>query len=239
MKTESFNAGADDKQSPPIQPEAGVNGGAGEPVVPKPQGKKKSFAERFGSSTAAIIAGPGVAPQPSALPVMRISEAKDFVRLHPDEEEYWTGVMCFVGVPIDAKRTELHPIDEGLAMQYLHESQIKRFRLALASRPYKGALFLCIVPCQNLENGYNKTALECCTIAKSSWVQAVSLKYKGVEAYESVLAENQNAYNDRLEWPTATMDDILNVTFAGKMIETPDCPAMLRLRGIQVNPVKS
>jgi hypothetical protein len=237
MKTETFNTGS--KQSPPIQLEAGVNSDGGKPLVPKPQGKKKSFAERFRSSTAAIIAGPGVNPQLLALPVMRIAEAKDYVRLHPDEEAYWTGVMCFALVPIDVKRTELHPIDEGLAMQYLHESKIKRYRLALASRPYKGALFLCIVPSQNLENGYNRTGLEICTIGKTSWVQAVSLKYKGVEAYEPVLAENQNAYNDRLEWPTATMDEILDVTFAGKMIETPDCPAMLRLRGIQVDPVKS
>jgi hypothetical protein len=130
-------------------------------------------------------------------------------------------------------------VNHGLAMQYLHESKIRRFRLALGSRPYKDALFLCTVPCQNLENGYNKTALECCIKAKTSWVEARSLKYKGLEAYEPVLAVDQDAYNDRLEWPTATMDEILDVTFAGKMIETPDCPGMRRLRGMRVDLVKS
>ena len=51
-----------------------------------------------------------------ALPVLKLSEAKDFVRLHPDEEDYWTTELCFVNVPAKGqKKDTLHLIDDDLA----------------------------------------------------------------------------------------------------------------------------
>jgi hypothetical protein len=35
----------------------------------------------------------------------KISEAGDYVRLHSNEEEYWSDELCFVQVPIRARRT--------------------------------------------------------------------------------------------------------------------------------------
>ena len=83
-------------------------------------------------------------------------------RLHPDEDICWTCELCFVAVPIiGEKRAILHLIDEDVAVQYLSAKKIKRHRLALATMP-GDKFFLCIVPSQNLDNSWNKTALEIC-----------------------------------------------------------------------------
>jgi hypothetical protein len=72
---------------------------------------------------------------PSPLPVHNMAAAKDFVRLHPDEENYWSPELCFVDVPIKGqKQSTLHLIDEDLALQFLEAGEIKRFRLVLASK---------------------------------------------------------------------------------------------------------
>ena len=55
----------------------------------------------------------------TALPILPISQAKDFVRLHPNEEEYWSEELCFAIVPTKGTRDTLHLIDEDLATQYL------------------------------------------------------------------------------------------------------------------------
>ena len=39
----------------------------------------------------------------TALPHYRIADAKDFVRLHPNETTHWSPELCFVNVPIKGK----------------------------------------------------------------------------------------------------------------------------------------
>jgi len=99
--------------------------------VPKP---KKFSTDKFKSKRAAAMAN--VETLLTALPHHSISQAKDFVRLHPDEEKYWSPELCFVNVPVKSqKRDTLHLIDEELAMRYLPPARILRFRLALATKP--------------------------------------------------------------------------------------------------------
>jgi len=106
--------------------------------------------DKFKSKRAAALAN--VETLLTALPHYSISQAKDFVRLHPDEANYWTGELCFVNVPIQGqKRDTLHLIDEDLAMRYLPPARILRFRLALASKPHD-VFFLCHVPSRNTDN---------------------------------------------------------------------------------------
>src|SRR5262245_28283238 len=83
--------------------------------IPKPQ----AFSlDKFKSKRAATIAN--VQTLQTALPHHGISQAKDFVRLHPDEENFWSPELCFVNVPIKGmKQSTLHLILEELAMQYL------------------------------------------------------------------------------------------------------------------------
>jgi hypothetical protein len=44
-----------------------------------------------------------------ALPVYRMADANDFVRLHHDEENYWSTELCFVNVPVKGKQGTVAP----------------------------------------------------------------------------------------------------------------------------------
>src|SRR5262249_19552419 len=83
--------------------------------IPKPS----SFdLDKFKSRRAPAVAG--VETLQTALPHYRIAQAKDFVRLHPDEDNYWSPELCFVAVPVKGERREtLHLINEELAVRYL------------------------------------------------------------------------------------------------------------------------
>src|SRR5262245_37041221 len=118
--------------------------------IPKPE--EKFSLDRFKSKL--DTSGGGVETLIPALPISSIGRAGDFVRLHPDEDNYWTSELCFVNVPIDGQKDRvLHLIDEDVAKRHDLQDKIVRFRLALATKP-GNAFFLCRVqpkPHQHLE----------------------------------------------------------------------------------------
>jgi hypothetical protein len=194
--------------------------------IPKPKGFSL---DKFKSKRSAAIAS--VQTLQTALPHHSIAQAKDFVRLHPDEEKYWSPELCFVSVPIKGmKRDTLHLIEEELAMQYLPSARILRFRLALASKPYN-IFFLCHVPTQNLDNLWNESNLQACEQAKTFWVQATSRKAEGIEGYKIDFAQ-PDAFIDP-NWPSQFHEELIAVTLNGRMIEVADHPGLLRLRGMK------
>ena len=197
--------------------------------VATPIAKPSSFTlDRFKTKKAAAIAN--VETLPSALPHHSISQSKDFVRLHADEDQYWSPELCFVNVPIKGqKRETLHLIDEDLAMRYLPSGKILRFRLALATKPYD-IFFLAHVPTRNADNSWNASNLEACERAKTQWVQATSRKEEGVEAYNIERARDADAF-PAPKWPTQTLAELIEKTFVGRMIDHEDHPALLRLIG--------
>ena len=166
----------------------------------------------------------------TALPHYTISQARDFVRLHPDEKKYWSDELCFVNVPIKGSTKDaLHLIIEALAMQYLPSARIQRFRLVLASKPYN-VFFLCHVPTRNTDNSWNESNLTACNQAKTRWTQATSRREEGVESYKVDSSRDIDAF-DEPKWPTQSIHELIEATFAGHMIETPDHPGLLRLIG--------
>jgi hypothetical protein len=192
-------------------------------AIAKPEGFSL---DKFKSTRAAIT----VEPLLAGLPVHKVADANDYVRLHPDEDNYWSDELCFVNVPIKGQKQDtLHLIEEDLAMKYLPSGRIKRFRVALATKP-DDRFFLCIVPSRNLDNGYNSTTLTGCERAKTLWVEVTSRKAEGVEAYKIDLAKDQDAFPDP-KWPTQSLGELIEKTFAGRMIDREDHPALLRLIG--------
>ena len=155
-----------------------INRSAPAVAVPKPSAFDLN---KFKSKRADALAN--VDTLQTGLPVSNMSQAKDFVRLHPDEEDYWSPELCFVMVPIKgAKRDSLHLIDEDLAMRFLPSGKIMRFRLALATKPHD-VFFLCRVPTRNLDNSWNRDNVAGCEQAKKLWTQATSRGEEGVDAY--------------------------------------------------------
>lgn len=138
------------------------NGSAGAVSVAKPG---PIDLNKFRSKRADAIAN--VDTLQTGLPISSMSQAKDFGRLHPDEENYWSPELCFVMVPIKgAKRDSLHLIDEDLAMRLLPSGKIMRFRLALATKPHD-VFFLCRIPTRNLDNSWNRDNIAGCEQARS------------------------------------------------------------------------
>jgi hypothetical protein len=185
--------------------------------------------DKFKSKRGAAIAN--VETRPSRLSVHRISDANDFVRLHPDEENCWSTELCFVSVPVkDGKKSDnLHLIDEEIAMRYLESKKIKRFRLALATKPYD-VHFLCIIPTRNLDNKFNETALKGCMDAKTLWTEVTSRKPEGYDEYKITHARNPKAFPEP-KWPSQTFEEQIGITFEGRQIESNDHPGLLRLIG--------
>lgn len=193
--------------------------------IPKPSGFSL---DKFKSKRAAAVAG--VETLQTGLPHHKIADAKDFVRLHPDEDTYWSPELCFVNVPIKGqKRDTLHLIDEDLAMRYLPSGKILRCRLALATKPFD-VFFLCHVPTRNEDNPWNASNLLACERAKTAWVQATSRKEEGVDAYKIDAARDPDAFPEP-KWLKQSLDDLIEKTFTGCMIDRDDHPALLRLVG--------
>jgi hypothetical protein len=173
--------------------------------------------------------GAGVDPLPGVLPVLRASEAKDFIRLH-DDDAYWSPELCFVQVPIKGQqRDTLHLIDPELAALYLSPGEVIQHLLVLASKPHDN-FFLCGVPSRNLENAYNQSNLAGCMEAKSHWVQIVSRRAENVEGYSIRRARDVDAFAAP-NWPKQSLVELIEATFSGRMIETEDHPALLRKIG--------
>jgi hypothetical protein len=191
--------------------------------------KKPSIQDRFRVTKPPSIAGVDTVLQP--LPILKISEVNDYCRVHPDEECCWTGLLYFVSVPIvhDPKHAQLHIITEELADKYIQPKRRKVHRLALATKPYD-VRFFCIVPTDNVENSWNKSALAGIELAKRQWVEVTSLKATGVDEYKVTCARDHDAFPEP-KWALHSVDEYLDVTFAGLMIENDDHPGFCRLIG--------
>ena len=127
------------------------------------------------------------------------------------------------------KRDTLHLILEDLAMQFLPSGKILHFRLALASKP-NDVLFLCHLPTRNTDNSWNESNMLACENAKTLWVQATSRKEEGVDGYKIDVARDHDAFPEPT-WPTQSLGELIEKTFAGRMIDRDDHPALLRLIG--------
>lgn len=166
----------------------------------------------------------------TALPHYKISEARDWARLHPNEATYWSDTLCFVNVPIKGqKRDTLHLITEKLAERYLPSNRIEQFRLALGAKPHD-VFFLCHVPSRNMDNAWNATNYLACVQAKKSWVQATSRKGENVEGYQISYAKDQDAFPPP-NWPKQSLDELISVTFTGCVIDHEENAALARLIG--------
>jgi hypothetical protein len=194
----------------------------------KPAPKSNFSLDKFKSKRDPTISGVGTLQ--GALPHGNAAGANDFFRLHPDEVNYWTPTLCFVNVPVKGqKRDTLNLIDEDIATKYLPSAQVKRFRLALGSKP-NDVFFLCHVPAINLDNTYNSSAVDGCQKAKETWVKLTSRKDQGVDEYQVTFAFDADVFPEPV-WPKQSLDALIEVSFHERMIDRENHPSLLRLLG--------
>jgi hypothetical protein len=179
--------------------------------------------------TKRAVAAANVDTLPTALPHHPIAHAKDFTRLHPSDD-YWSPELCFVSVPIKGQKKDLlHLIDEDLALQFVSSGKVQRFALALATKPHD-VFFLCHIPTRNTDNAWNLSNLQACSFARTRWVQASSRAEENVEAYKVDFAKDEDAFPEP-KWPKLSLEQLIDVTFAGRVIDHETHPALLRLIG--------
>jgi hypothetical protein len=221
-------------------PDAASGAAAGNPdaakpeevSIPKPDAESKMA--RFKSKN---LGREKVATQIAGLPHYAVPEAKDWVRLHPDEENFWSEELCFVSIPVPGqKRDMLHLIDTDLAGE-LPSGKVTRFRLALASKP-NDVFFLAHIPSQNLDNNWNKTNIQGCEQSKTVWTQLTSRKEEGVEGYDISMSEAEKKGRKPFPDPNwekvakgKTIFDLMLAAFAGRTMTDKTHPAWLRLIG--------
>jgi hypothetical protein len=187
--------------------------------------------DRFKSKKDLTLANVEVDSGPLAC--SRIVDVNDYVRVHPDEENYWTDPLCFISVPIRGmKHEQLHIIDEELATKSLQPGQIIRMRLALASKP-EGKLFLAQVPCENLDNVWNSTHLNAIREAQRFWLMAVSRAKEGAEGYKIIKARDLDAFE--LDWQKRSLMAHIERTFKDRFVMEPNHPAFLRKIGAKLD----
>ena len=153
------------------------------------------------------------------------------MRLHPDEDNYWSDPecpYCFINIPTTGQKDDtLYLIDEDIVPP-LKQGKVRRFRLALASKP-NDVFFLCHVPCENLDNSWNSTNLQACKAAKSQWVEAVSQKQQGKDTYAIGPARDPDAF-PAPKWPKQPLDELVATAFGvDRMIASEDHPGFIRL----------
>ena len=124
-----------------------------------------------------------------------------------------------------------HIIHPEIAAKYLPAKLVHYFRLALGCDP-DGKPFLCEVPCENLDNVWNRSNLEACEIAKTQWIRADSQNSKGLEGYEHSYPQSLRRFKDP-EWTTQPLEEIIGTAYKDRIIMTEDHPALLRLIGAE------
>src|SRR5262249_11693331 len=120
----------------------------------------------------------------------------------------------------------------ALAMRFLPSARIQRFRLELATKPYD-VFFLCQEPSQNLDHAYNASNLKACEQAKTFWTQATSRRGEGVEAYKVTFTRDDNPFPEP-KWPSQSLAELIEKTFAGRMINSEDHPGPAPDRGAAI-----
>lgn len=114
-------------------------------------------------------------------------------------------------------------------MRHLPSALIRRFRLALATKPYD-VFFLCQVPSQNIDNSWVNSNVMACRQAKDRWVLASSRKAEGAECYKVDFARDETSF-PAPKWPEQSLDELIDTTFVGRKIDRDDHPGLLRLIG--------
>jgi hypothetical protein len=198
------------------------------PVTPIVKPSNDPLLEKLKSKRPPTIAG--VDTNSESYPLLRMVEANDYLRLHPDEEYYWSPELCFVKVPIKGQSKDLlHCIDEDIAVANVSSGKILRFRLALATKPHD-VFFLCQLPTQNLDNSWNESVLKAAEQAKRQWIEVTSRKAEGKDYYKVDTARDADAFPEP-NWPSQSLGVIIINAFTGRYIDRDDHPALLRLVG--------
>jgi hypothetical protein len=159
----------------------------------------------------------------STVPVRR-PEKSWWAQVHPSREDYW--VDLFV---LDHKsENEHYLVSPDLWPELSGEPLFVPFRLALAVNR-QGGVFLWPGRLPALEGKMNlwwESNLVAMERATTAWVRVTSNQSLGI--YEITEA---SGFKDEPKWPTESLQELIDVAFKGRKIDSWDHPMLKQLRG--------
>jgi hypothetical protein len=169
---------------------------------------------------------------PGALLVHKVGDVKDFFMVHPDEENWWSCELSFINVPVKGSKGIVHLILDDLVNRHINRlrGKVQYRRLALATKPERGHLFLLSVPTRNLDNIYNQHAIDAIERAKTQYMMVTP--YEDKDGYIVETTEDPAYFPAPDWWPTTqTINKLIKTTYADRMIVSEDDPNLKRLIG--------
>lgn len=153
--------------------------------------------------------------------LVRKPHRQEFIRTHPDPEMWLEGAL------LEFREERQHYLVDPVLAPYLPGEAVAK--LLIPTLTNHGALFLWPIRLPN-EQGrldeWNSVALEASDRAKTKWVRLMANMPAGT--YDVLEAASQ--FPDP-NWPETTLQQLLEIAFKGRVIDTMDHAALRRLRG--------
>ncbi len=167
----------------------------------------------------------GITKSTVTVPVRKPNK-QDFVRTHPNEEEYWLPTWV-LNYDDDNDRTT-YLVAPSLRQEIASELTPM---MLIASISRQGVLFLWPIRLPDEDGKHNswcQSALIGARMAKDSWVRVKSNRALG--AYELHAASGDL---EAPQWPDLTLEEIVQTAFKDAYIDSPDHHILKRLRGVE------
>jgi hypothetical protein len=157
----------------------------------------------------------------SKVPV-RKPQKQEFVRVHPDES-----MMLATAVYEDKQDREFYFVAPSMMPAMLGETTPVILVTAINRQKVSFLWPLKIANDNSSGNDWQDTAQQGCEVAKKTWVRLVADMSLG--AYRIWAAQGDLS---EPEWPTKPLNELLEIAFRGRVIESEDHPVVRRLRGL-------
>ncbi len=153
--------------------------------------------------------------------VVKRPDSLTYVRFHPSDEYHYKGCV------LEFKdKKEYYLVSSDVATLLEKDLKYKLFALGISRQ---GSLFIWPISTPNSSgflDPYSESATDIVVLGKSSWCRIRT----NIEAqcYESFVPEFQMA---EPEWPEMSLEDIFNIAFKDRYIDSEDHPVILSLLG--------
>ena len=157
----------------------------------------------------------------SKVPV-RKPQKQEYVRVHPDE-----AMMLATAVYEDKQDREFYFVAPNMMSAMLGETTPVILVTAMNRQKVSFLWPLKVANDNSSGNAWQDSAQQGCEVAKKTWARLVADMSLG--AYRIFAAQGDLS---EPEWPTKPLNELLEIAFRGRVIDSEDHPVVRRLRGL-------
>src|ERR1039458_3198576 len=146
-------------------------------------------------------------------------------RINTNQEYY--GVFYFISLKADKEELYFVVPEVADALNGIESRLIIKHVFTCINRSGDVWLWATTVPDELKPNSWHASALECADKAKTYWTRIVA--NNKLKINEATISEIDSEF----EWPKHTFEELLQVAFKGKIIDTMEHPVIRRLQGLE------